>query len=52
MPFATASSRTPSNGSLWSEQLAADFGLTLGQVHAALAYYFDHPAEFRAPAPG
>lgn len=34
------------------EQLAADFGLTLGQVHAGLAYYFDHPGEFRPLGPG
>jgi len=30
----------------WSdEQIAAEFGLTLGQVHAALSYYHDHRDE-------
>lgn len=27
------------------DDLAAQLGLTLGQVHAALAYYYDHKAE-------
>jgi uncharacterized protein (DUF433 family) len=27
------------------EELARDYGLTLGEVHAALAYYYDHRAE-------
>lgn len=25
-----------------AEELARDYGLTLGEVHAALAYYYDH----------
>jgi uncharacterized protein (DUF433 family) len=28
-----------------SDQLASDFDLTLAQVHAALAYYYEHKAE-------
>ncbi len=28
-----------------SEKIARQFGLTPGQVHAALAYYFDHKIE-------
>ena len=39
---------------VWSErqgwtpdQIAREFHLTLGQVHAALAYYFDHIEEIR-----
>jgi uncharacterized protein (DUF433 family) len=27
------------------DEIASDFDLTLGDVHAALAYYFDHRAE-------
>ncbi len=27
------------------DELATGFGLTLGQVHAALAYYYEHKAE-------
>jgi uncharacterized protein (DUF433 family) len=27
------------------DQIAADYRLTLAQVHAALAYYYDHKAE-------
>lgn len=27
------------------EEIAADFGLTLAEVHAALAYYYDHREE-------
>jgi uncharacterized protein (DUF433 family) len=30
------------------EQIARDFQLTLAQVHAALAYYYDHQAEIDA----
>ena len=30
------------------EELAADFKLTLAQVHAALAYYYAHKAEIDA----
>ena len=30
----------------WTDdQIAAEFSLTLGQVHAALSYYHDHRAE-------
>lgn len=30
----------------WSDdEIADEFGLTLGQVHAALSYYHDHRAE-------
>lgn len=38
----------------WSQQggsvdeLARDYGLTLGEVHAALVYYYDHRAEIDA----
>lgn len=28
-----------------ADEIASDHGLTLGDVHAALAYYFDHRAE-------
>ncbi len=28
-----------------AEEIASEYGLTLGQVYAALAYYFDHQAE-------
>jgi uncharacterized protein (DUF433 family) len=28
-----------------AEDLARDYGLTLGEVHAALAYYYDHREE-------
>lgn len=28
------------------EKIAQDYHLTLGQVHAALAYYYDHKDEF------
>lgn len=28
-----------------SDEIAANYGLTLGDVHAALAYYFDHREE-------
>lgn len=27
-----------------AEELARDYGLTLGEIHAALAYYYDHRA--------
>jgi len=27
------------------DEIASDYGLTLADVHAALAYYFDHRAE-------
>jgi hypothetical protein len=27
------------------DEIAAEYDLTLGDVHAALAYYFDHRAE-------
>ena len=27
------------------DEIAAEYGLTLGDVHAALAYYFDHRAD-------
>jgi uncharacterized protein (DUF433 family) len=27
------------------DQIAADYGITLAQVHAALAYYYEHKAE-------
>ncbi len=30
------------------DELAAQLNLTLGQVHAALAYYYDHKAEIDA----
>ena len=30
------------------DDLAVQLGLTLGQVHAALAYYYDHQAEIDA----
>ncbi len=30
------------------DEIAAQLDLTLGQVHAALAYYFDHKAEIDA----
>ena len=29
-------------------EIANDYGLTLAQVHAALAYYYDHKAEIDA----
>lgn len=29
------------------EEIAEQFGLTLAEVHAALAYYFDHQVELR-----
>lgn len=38
-------------GGRTAEQLATELGLTRAQVHAALAYWFDHPAEFRPLAP-
>ena len=28
-----------------SDEIASDYGLTLAEVHAALAYYFDHRDE-------
>jgi uncharacterized protein (DUF433 family) len=28
-----------------AEQIASDFDLTLGQIHAALAFYYDHKLE-------
>lgn len=31
-----------------ADEIAAEFDLTLGDVHAALAYYFDHRAEIDA----
>ena len=32
----------------WSpDEIASQFGLTLGDVHAALAYYFDHREEIQ-----
>ena len=31
-----------------ADQLAADYALTLAQVHAALAYYYQHKAELDA----
>ena len=43
---------TVANIAIWHErmgmspdQIAAEYGLTLSDVHAALAYYFDHRAE-------
>jgi uncharacterized protein (DUF433 family) len=30
---------------LTADEIAAEYGLTLADVHAALAYYFDHRAE-------
>jgi len=30
------------------DQIAVDYGLTLADVHAALAYYYDHRAEIDA----
>ena len=30
---------------LTADEIATDYGLTLGDVHAALAFYFDHRAE-------
>jgi len=35
-------------GNASPEQVADDYGLSLAQVHAALAYYYDHPAEIDA----
>jgi len=35
-------------GNASPEQVADDYDLTLAQVHAALAYYYDHPAEIDA----
>ena len=42
---------TVANVALWHElmgqsvdEIAADYDLTLGEVHAALAHYFDHKA--------
>lgn len=29
------------------EQVAADFDVTLADIHRALAYYYDHPDEMR-----
>ena len=32
----------------WSpDEIASQFGLTLGDIHAALAYYFDHREEIQ-----
>ncbi len=31
-----------------AEQIASDYGISLGQVHAALAYYYEHQAEMDA----
>ena len=43
---------TVQNVALWHEregktvdEIATEFDLSLGEVHAALAYYFDHKAE-------
>ena len=33
---------------LSADQIATDFGLTLAEVHAALAYYFDNRQEIEA----
>lgn len=33
---------------LSAEELAVNFALNLGQVHAALAFYYQHKAEFDA----
>lgn len=30
-----------------ADEIAAEHGLTLGEVHAALSYYFDHRAEIQ-----
>jgi uncharacterized protein (DUF433 family) len=35
-------------GGLTADEIAENFRLTLGEVHAALSYYFDHLEEMQA----
>jgi hypothetical protein len=35
-------------GGLSADEIASNFRLTLAEVHAGLAYYFDHPDEIQA----